>query len=70
MNQVQPLSIAGIYEVCIGVADAIPQLQYWSNLDIGSVKSENYRHPRLANYMELVQKCDRFDSITKMRITD
>jgi len=23
------LSIAGIYEVCIGVADAIPQLQYW-----------------------------------------
>jgi uncharacterized glyoxalase superfamily protein PhnB len=29
MNQVQPLSIAGIYEVCIGVADAIPQLQYW-----------------------------------------
>jgi len=29
MNQVQPFSIAGIYEVCIGVADAIPQLQYW-----------------------------------------
>ncbi|MEG4056147.1 MULTISPECIES: hypothetical protein [unclassified Microcoleus] len=29
MNQVQPLSIAGIYEVCIGVADAIPKLQYW-----------------------------------------
>ena len=69
MNQVQPLSIAGIYEVCIGVADAIPQL-HRSNLDIGSVKSENYRHPRLANYMELVQKCDRFDSITKMRIAD
>lgn len=29
MNQVQPLSIAGIYEVCIGVADAIPQVHYW-----------------------------------------
>jgi hypothetical protein len=29
MNQVQPLSIAGIYELCSGVADAVPQLQYW-----------------------------------------
>ncbi|MEG4285919.1 VOC family protein [Microcoleus sp. A006_D1] len=29
MNQVQPLAIAGIYEVCIGVTDAVPQIQYW-----------------------------------------
>jgi len=29
MNKVQPLSIAGIYEVCMGIADAIPPLQYW-----------------------------------------
>ncbi|MEG3861502.1 VOC family protein [Microcoleus sp. herbarium12] len=29
MNQVQPVSIAGIYEICIGVTDALPQIQYW-----------------------------------------
>ncbi|MEG3841155.1 hypothetical protein [Microcoleus sp. herbarium14] len=37
-------------------------------MDIASVKSKNYRHPQLANYIELVQKCDRFDSIAKMQI--
>ncbi|MEG4805174.1 VOC family protein [Microcoleus sp. ARI1-B5] len=29
MNQVQPVGIAGIYEMCIGVTDALPQIQYW-----------------------------------------
>jgi hypothetical protein len=40
MNQVQPLSIAGIYKVCIDVADAIPQLQYWQQFGyrIGQIR--------------------------------
>ncbi|MDJ0703786.1 MAG: VOC family protein [Leptolyngbyaceae cyanobacterium MO_188.B28] len=29
MSQPQPSPIEGIYEVCIGVEDAIPQIQYW-----------------------------------------
>ena len=29
MSQPQPSAIEGIYEVCIGVEDAIPQIQYW-----------------------------------------
>ena len=29
MTQPQPPSIAGIYEVCIGVREPIPQIQYW-----------------------------------------
>jgi catechol 2,3-dioxygenase-like lactoylglutathione lyase family enzyme len=29
MTQEQPTSIAGIYEVCIGVRDPIPMIQYW-----------------------------------------
>lgn len=28
-TQVQPTSIEGIYEVCIGIQDPIPQIQYW-----------------------------------------
>lgn len=29
MTQVQPASIEGIYEVCVGVRDPIPLIQYW-----------------------------------------
>jgi hypothetical protein len=29
MTQVQPTSIEGIYEVCIGIRDPIPLIQYW-----------------------------------------
>ena len=29
MTQIQPTSIEGIYEVCIGVSDPLPQIQYW-----------------------------------------
>ncbi|MBE9128079.1 VOC family protein [Coleofasciculus sp. LEGE 07081] len=29
MTQVQPTSIEGIYEVCIGTQDALSQIQYW-----------------------------------------
>lgn len=29
MTPIQPGSITGIYEVCIGVTDAVPQIQYW-----------------------------------------
>lgn len=29
MNQVQPPSIQGIYEMCIGIREPIPMIQYW-----------------------------------------
>ena len=70
MNQVQPLSIAGIYEVCMGVADAIPQLQYYEQFGYRLGQIGELSASEACELYELVQECDRFDSITKMRIAD